>query len=112
VTPEERDTYVKLGRQIQVARQAAGLTQTAVAKHLGLGRVSVANIEAGRQGMTVHGLLKLHGLLGIEFPGLAPVVRHDDVVKHAQLAAENEELRRRLRLIREIVENRGDPQGL
>lgn len=41
------------GERVAKARNAAGITQTELAKRLGLTRSSVANIEAGRQHPTV-----------------------------------------------------------
>lgn len=50
IRTEDRDKfYESFGRRLAVLRRAAGLTQQAFADEIGLSRVSVANIERGRQ---------------------------------------------------------------
>ena len=46
----ERDEfYAEVGRRVRMAREAAGLTQDALADQVELSRTSVTNIEKGRQ---------------------------------------------------------------
>lgn len=51
---EIEPTYTVLGMRIKQLREKKGLTQTDVAESVGLTRVSVTNIEAGRQRMVLH----------------------------------------------------------
>lgn len=51
--------YRDLGRRIAVRRNARRLTQVDIAEAIGSSRASVANIEAGRQGLQVHQLYSL-----------------------------------------------------
>jgi transcriptional regulator with XRE-family HTH domain len=51
--------YIAIGRRVKEARQHAGLTQTELASRLELTRSSVANIEAGRQRVTIHWLIQI-----------------------------------------------------
>ncbi len=46
--------YKRLGGRIKSIRRHAGLSQADLAKKIGLTRVSVVNIEAGRQRINVH----------------------------------------------------------
>ena len=56
----------ELGRMIGMRRRALGLTQATVANRVGLARASIANIEAGRQTLTVHHLRQIGSALGLE----------------------------------------------
>lgn len=49
--------YEQLGANIRKRRERLGLTQEFIAKDVGLSRISVVNIEAGRQRVAVHQLL-------------------------------------------------------
>ncbi|WP_299820525.1 helix-turn-helix transcriptional regulator [uncultured Jannaschia sp.] len=51
--------YAQIGNKISAARRDAGLTQNAVARQVGVSRASLANIEAGRQQVFVHHLVKI-----------------------------------------------------
>jgi transcriptional regulator with XRE-family HTH domain len=46
--------YAEFGRRLREARDEAGLSQRELAERLGLTRGSVANVEAGRQGLALH----------------------------------------------------------
>lgn len=80
----ESDLYAALGARIRQAREARGLSQTALGKRLGLNRTSVCNIEAGRQRPMLHTLIAAAQALGVELadlldgpiPELAKPVEH------------------------------------
>src|ERR1700689_1531060 len=55
----------EVGRRVRAARRTAGLTQDELAGHLGLGRSSVSNMEAGRQVITAVHLTVLAEVLGV-----------------------------------------------
>jgi transcriptional regulator with XRE-family HTH domain len=104
-TWEDEDEFMtQLGERIRAARMAAGITQTELAKHLGLSRSSIANIESAHQGLTLWNLAQLVALLGVEAPGLpydSARLALDE--KRARLAEENRRLRRQISAIRGII---------
>lgn len=53
------------GRRIRVLRKERGLTQTELAKALGIDQSNVSSIERGARGLTVHQALKLARALGV-----------------------------------------------
>ena len=57
-------TSQELGRRIRAAREASRITQEAVAKHLGLSRPTVVQLEAGNRGVSSLELDKLAYLFG------------------------------------------------
>ncbi|WP_074962715.1 helix-turn-helix domain-containing protein [Jannaschia rubra] len=67
--------YAQIGSKISAARRSAGLTQTAVAEAVGVSRASLANIEAGRQQVFVHHLVKIARAL--EIGDLSSLLLHD-----------------------------------
>jgi transcriptional regulator with XRE-family HTH domain len=56
--PESRLLYRQVGARIEQIRTALGITQEELSKKVGLTRTSITNIEAGRQVITLDGLLK------------------------------------------------------
>ena len=62
-TPELRELVVD-GQKVAAARQAAGLTQQQLAKRAGVGRVTIARIEAGTQTPSVEIALAIARALG------------------------------------------------
>ena len=46
--------YVRLGRRIRILRKNAGVSQRALGTFLGLARTNIANIEAGRQRISLY----------------------------------------------------------
>lgn len=46
----------EFGQRMWAARNIAGLTQAELARHVGLSRASISNIEKGHQGVTVPAL--------------------------------------------------------
>ncbi len=61
-----------LGRRIKEIRGSKGLSQDAVAKAAGMARVSITNIEAGNQGISVESLYAISRALAIEPAHLLP----------------------------------------
>ncbi len=62
-TPELRGLFVD-GQKAAAARQAAGLTQQQLAEQVGVGRVTIARIEAGTQTPSVEIALAMARVLG------------------------------------------------
>lgn len=52
-----------IGRRIRLLRTAKNLTQTGLAKEMGISQTHLCNIECGRVPVTLPNLLKLHSLL-------------------------------------------------
>ncbi|MDY4920142.1 MAG: helix-turn-helix transcriptional regulator [Phascolarctobacterium sp.] len=53
-----------IGRRIRLLRTAKNLTQTGLAKEMGISQTHLCNIECGRVPVTLPNLLRLHSLLG------------------------------------------------
>lgn len=71
-----RELYRAIGVRIRKARKKKPrLTQGMLATQLGLSRVSVVNIEAGRQAPPLHVLLDIARVLGVELSELVPPTR-------------------------------------
>lgn len=52
-----------IGRRIRLLRTAKNLTQTGLAKEMGISQTHLCNIECGRVPVTLPNLLRLHKLL-------------------------------------------------
>ena len=75
------DLHARIGKQIQLLREEAGVTQSALARCTGLEHSYVWKIEAGQAQPTVKALLAIGHCLGAElgmryFPGVGPRI-HD-----------------------------------
>jgi len=70
--------YELLGERIKLARKKAGMKQEAFAACIGLSRVSIVNIERGRQHPQIHLLLDIASTLKIEVRELIPEVIPSD----------------------------------
>ena len=67
VKPSERKTQVLVGAKIKAARQAADLTQEAVATRTGIELRRYRRIEQGVMNPTVRTLLRIAEALGLDF---------------------------------------------
>jgi len=70
--PDRNVFYAELGDKIRRARKSSGLTQQALASLISLTRVSVTNIEMGRQKLMLHTLFDIAGALNVEPCDLLP----------------------------------------
>ena len=68
-------TKEELARRLRLAREAAGLTQEALASRIGLTRTSITNIERGSQHIPLHLLFAIAGAVGVEAATLLPSPR-------------------------------------
>ena len=66
--------YRDFGDRLRAARDAKGASQAAIAAGVGLSRTSVANIERGRQRMSLHLLMEFARALEVEPCDLLPPV--------------------------------------
>ena len=71
-SPEQDLLYGVIGDRIREARERKRMSQTALAEKLGLSRVSIVNIEKGRQRAPVHVLWQLAELLDTEMTKFIP----------------------------------------
>ena len=105
--PSDDALYALLGDRVKNARVAAKLSQDQLAKKLGLHRVSVVNIEKGRQRPPLHVLSHFARELKVEliqliprdgdFEDVASGVKLDaDSVKHLENATKSDLPTRRL----------------
>ena len=96
--------YQAIGRRIRERRlrSAQRLSQAKLAERLGISRVSVVNIEAGRQHAPLHLLWQIAEILDVELVMLIP--RRDELNPPSCAIELNEEFR-------EIIErnSNGDP---
>jgi DNA-binding XRE family transcriptional regulator len=76
---DDRMFYVYFGRQVRKARLDQGLTQSEVAKFLGLTRASIANVESGRQRLLVHQVVQLSSLLAVGLTDLVPPLSRPEI---------------------------------
>jgi transcriptional regulator with XRE-family HTH domain len=73
--------YREFGDRLRLSRQAKGMSQAEVAPGVGLSRTSVANIERGRQRMSLHLLMEFARILDVEPADLLPPVHPEPEVK-------------------------------
>jgi len=59
------ELYKKTGLNLKTRRQELGIRQADVAKLAGISRPSLANIEAGKQAMTLHLFYRISSVLNI-----------------------------------------------
>lgn len=89
-------TWQMVGQRIRQVREQLGLTQDAVAKHLGVTRPVVTNIEQGKRPLNLEELGKLADLFGYPigfFLGSAAVQDGVEVIFRAQRLDEDDRLK-------------------
>ena len=64
--------YIHIGRSVRLARKAARLTQEGLGVAVGLSRVSISNLEAGRQRVSLEHLVLLAEALSVDLVDLLP----------------------------------------
>lgn len=74
--PFERGLYREIAARMRFVRQQAGVSQTDVAKLLGMGsHAAVANLEAGRQRISIEHLYRFAGAFGMKVSDFLPQTR-------------------------------------
>lgn len=66
------DVYAMTGSRIREARKRRSWNQADLADEIGLTRSSIANVEAGRQKLLLHGLLRIAVALDVPAESLLP----------------------------------------
>lgn len=70
---EQDKFYRRIGESIKVARTNSGLNQEELSKHLGfVSRISIANIESGKQKVQLHTLFEIAHFLEVSILDLIP----------------------------------------
>lgn len=64
--------YAAVGGRVRSTRVGRGVSQSMLAQQIGFTRSSVANLEAGRQRVSLHLFVKIAGTLGVEPSALLP----------------------------------------
>lgn len=70
----EKRLYWELGYRIRIARDASGLSQMELATKAGLSRVSITNLELGRQRSPLTIVYRIAQALGIKPARLLPAM--------------------------------------
>ncbi|MNJ97107.1 anaerobic benzoate catabolism transcriptional regulator [compost metagenome] len=66
------DFYQQLGDALKEARIKSGQSQESLAEAMGLSRVTIVNIEKGRQKVQVHNLVEAANFLNVDVASLIP----------------------------------------
>lgn len=82
------ELHAELGRLVRQERTRCGLSQERLAEATGLSRSSIANIERGRQNLTVEALFDLALALGVTPPDLLPAPDAASVSRAVSLPGE------------------------
>lgn len=64
--------YAELGGLVRARRESAGMTQSELARRVGMTRTSISNIESGRQRLQIHTLYDVARALDIPPEALLP----------------------------------------
>ena len=75
---EQNTFYLKLGQKIRDIREHRNLKQETLASHVGFTRISISNIETGKQKVQLHTLVELATYLKVSVEDLLPSI---DVIK-------------------------------
>ncbi|HUC79398.1 MAG TPA: helix-turn-helix transcriptional regulator [Flavisolibacter sp.] len=70
--PIQEKFYQQVGERISIARKDAGMKQDALASFLDLSRVSVVNIEKGRQHPSLYQIKEIARILNVSVESLIP----------------------------------------
>jgi transcriptional regulator with XRE-family HTH domain len=103
---DKEQLYQAIGRNIRAAREQSRnkISQEKLAKHLGLSRASIVNIEAGRQHAPLHLLWQIAEALDTELVRLIPTKQ--------DLAATDRPIRLTDEMFRQIEKSMvGDPDA-
>lgn len=71
--------YIKLGENVRHHRDKRKLKQETVAAHLGKSRITISNIESGRQRIQLHSLVILARYLQTTIEELLPSLEQVDI---------------------------------
>lgn len=72
---DQNSFYQKLGENIRSVRDEKKVKQETLANHLGFTRISISNIETGKQKIQLHSLIQLSDYLQVPIENLLPSPR-------------------------------------
>lgn len=70
---QQTEFYERIGTKIKEARKLKNMNQDILAETLGISRVSLINIEAGKQRVPLHVLVDICGCLNLNLNDLIPL---------------------------------------
>lgn len=73
-TPTSERLYELIGQRVSEERKKLDWTQSQLAAQSGLSRTAIANIEVGRQRVTLHSLFAIGEALGVDYRTLIPTL--------------------------------------
>jgi len=76
---QQTEFYEKIGERIKEVRKLQEMNQDVLASALGISRVSLVNIEAGKQRVPLHVLLDICEALSVSLPDLVPQSPQNDI---------------------------------
>lgn len=71
--------YLIIGRKIKETRTRLGITQTELARKIGMVRTSLTNIESGGQKLPIHMLYKIASFLKVPVSNLLPEMKEEEI---------------------------------
>lgn len=71
---DKQEFYLQIGKRIKKERSISGINQEALGKKVGISRVSVVNIEKGKQMPPVHVIWKIAAALDTTVDRLFPIL--------------------------------------
>jgi transcriptional regulator with XRE-family HTH domain len=71
--------YLIIGGKIKETRNRLGITQTELARKIGMVRTSLTNIESGGQKLPIHMLYKIAGILKVPIADLLPKMKEEEL---------------------------------
>lgn len=88
--------YVQLGRLVKAKREQETLTQDALAKQTNLSRVSIANIEAGKQSILFEHIIEISRALKVEITQIISI--YENTLIDREILDEPSDVSRELRM--------------
>ncbi len=82
--PDTPELLRRVGSRVKAARETNRLSQSQIAERVGMNRSSIANLEAGRQDMTISRLAVVAAAVNLN---LADLIRPEDLPGMPPLAA-------------------------
>lgn len=71
--------YLEVGEKVRAVRKAAGMDQENLARHLGLSRTTIINIEKGRQRLSLEQAWLISHIFEISITNLLPPSQTNDI---------------------------------
>lgn len=93
---EQNELYRVVGQKIKAIRTSSGISQETLASRLGfISRISIANIETGKQKVQLHTLVEIADILKVPLDVIVPTtdnIKQDLDPKLAKSLMKNKEL--------------------